>query len=976
MLRRWVARWWPGFLLLGLVVLFLGPLSLTNRILAGLDVFTYTYPYRQYAAEVLRQGGIPLWNPYLFMGVPFLANPQAGVLYPLNLLLTPLDAPEAVKATIVLHLVLASVFAYAWARVSFRFGRAAALVTGVTFGLGGFLGAQVEHVNQLSISAWLPLELLLVDLSLPGRWGDASERCSGGPWPARAALAAVLGISFLAGHTQAWYICAAAVGLYAILPGLWAGARSLKGRISGREAALATGKGLLLAAGAVLAGLGLAAAQLLPTLELARLSVRSEGLPYREAVSFSLRPGLLFHSLFPTYGEDLSHVFASPAWTEYVGYVGVLGWLLALVALVGSRRRPALITGLTFSALGLFLALGGYNPIYLLLYYVVPGFGSFRVPARWLVWFAVGMALLAGAGLEAVGPRLAGEVRGRLLALECVWRRARAWKWLVAGLLAAALALVLWLEDLPACQTWLGWGLAFALGAALLLLGQRRPGCLRWSKGIAVVLVTLELFAASRMLPYNWPTAREAFSSLRTAPAFLLTDQSLHRFLSLSDIRYDPGDLPETQQIFADQLPERAIYDYVVATKEKEILAPNLPLLFHVPSVDGYDGGVLPLRRYVSFQRLFLPEEMILPDGRLREQLRAVPSSRLLNLVGVKYVITDKVQDVWVDGFYYDLEHTARLSATTPEIAARPLPRFPTSALGLVSHLVGAAQVPDGTPVAEVIATDEGGREHRWTLRAGVDTAEGQGPAAHRPGRAVHAWRDNPEGQDYLVVLPLDEVGVLTSLRVRTLLGAAGEFHLRGVSLLNTPTKTSESLILSTAGHFRLAHSGDVKIYENLDYLPRAYLVHKTRVEPDDEKALSALEEAAFDPGREAILGGGRAISWPGVGADQVVMRRYAPEEVVLETSSKEPGYLVLADSWYPGWEATVDGQPARVERANMLFRAVYLPAGEHTVRMWYQPRTWAWGWKISALVALALGVAALGRRRRGGARRKREGGV
>ncbi|NIO71325.1 MAG: hypothetical protein GTN71_20395, partial [Anaerolineae bacterium] len=126
--------------------------------------------------------------------------------------------------------------------------------------------------------------------------------------------------------------------------------------------------------------------------------------------------------------------------------------------------------------------------------------------------------------------------------------------------------------------------------------------------------------------------------------------RSLYRFISMSGIVYDPGDLKEIQQIFEGQLPPQAIYDYVVAAKRKEILAPNLPLLYKIASVDGYDGGLLPLKRYITLLRLFLPEEDILPDGRLREQLKQVPEGRLLSLLNVKYVLTDKVFDVWIDG--------------------------------------------------------------------------------------------------------------------------------------------------------------------------------------------------------------------------------------------------------------------------------------------------------------------------------------
>jgi hypothetical protein len=126
----------------------------------------------------------------------------------------------------------------------------------------------------------------------------------------------------------------------------------------------------------------------------------------------------------------------------------------------------------------------------------------------------------------------------------------------------------------------------------------------------------------------------------------------------------------------------------------KEVLAYNLPLRYRHFSVDGYDGGLLPLADYVNLERLFLEEDEIWPDGRLRQQLGSVPPASLLSLLNVKYVMTDKVQDVWIEDAFYDLEHTVAVTHWT----LSDLP-FQTTHLGVVSHLQGAEGLRDGTPV-------------------------------------------------------------------------------------------------------------------------------------------------------------------------------------------------------------------------------------------------------------------------------------
>ena len=70
------------------------------------------------------------------------------------------------------------------------------------------------------------------------------------------------------------------------------------------------------------------------------------------------------------------------------------------------------------------------------------------------------------------------------------------------------------------------------------------------------------------------------------------------------NLLYDPGDLTDLQAMYGDDLPEEAVYDLIVATKMKEVLAYNLPLRYRLFSVDGYDGGLLPIKDYVTLERL------------------------------------------------------------------------------------------------------------------------------------------------------------------------------------------------------------------------------------------------------------------------------------------------------------------------------------------------------------------------------------
>jgi hypothetical protein len=435
-------------------------------VIAGGDLFLYFYPYWAEAARALQAGRLPLWNPYLFMGVPFLANSQAGVLYPLNWPFWLLFPPHrALHWSALLHLWLAGSGAYLYARASLRLGHLGAWTAGAALALGGYLGVQIEHINQLQALSWLPWALLLYDRTVEDSKTTKTQRhkasfighsvighsilsfvssCLRGKH--LYGLAVVIGLMLLAGHTQSAFIALVGLGVIAVLP----------------RADVPLGRRLGLLAGATALGVVLAAAQLLPTLELARHSVRSGGLPFNERVSFSLSPLYLARALLPTYGQAVA-----PEHLEYVATLGVTGLLLALHALrftFHSSRftfHSLRFTPLLLSLLGLFLSLGLYNPLYLLLARFVPGFAHFRAPARWLALWAVGAALLAGAGVEKIQDKSCAT---------CTWRR-------IYPAFLALFVLFLWgalggRTDRLTVALWLAAG---ALGGGLLALGRRFP---------------------------------------------------------------------------------------------------------------------------------------------------------------------------------------------------------------------------------------------------------------------------------------------------------------------------------------------------------------------------------------------------------------------------------------------------------------------------------------------------------------------
>lgn len=156
-------------------------------------------------------------------------------------------------------------------------------------------------------------------------------------------------------------------------------------------------------------------------------------------------------------------------------------------------------------------------------------------------------------------------------------------------------------------------------------------------------------------------------------------------------------------------------------------------------------------------------------------------------------------------------------------------------------------------------------------------------------------------------------------------------------------------------------------IYENKAVLPRAFVVHEIEVIPSGQAILERLVSDDFDPQQTLILeerpphpiAAKSGLTHDGSWA-QVIS--YLPNEVVVEARASPGGFLFLADAYYPGWKAYVDGEEEKVYAADYLFRAVFLPGGEHRIEFRYEPRSFEVGLAISSLTLLVLCVVALTR--------------
>lgn len=383
----------------------LAALTLAHPALAGRflvspvsDQYIAGFPFREFAAQSLRSGdGFPLWNPYLFGGMPYVAAMHGDIFYPTFLLRAVLPTDVAMTWGMILHLMLAGIAGYGFLR-TIGIGFHAALFGGVAYMMSGQIASLVSpgHDGKLFVSALLPVTLIVLT------WGIRDAR----RW-AWGLLALVVGLGVLSPHPQL-------LQYLLLTAGAWGLALSL-GAVAGGDA-LPTPTAVArlgFAFGAVLLGFAIGAIQYLPVREYVDWSPRVGGRDYDYATSFSMPIEELLNTYLPQFSGILDRYWGRNGIHLHSEYLGA--GVLALAVLGLGARHAADRRRLTWFWLGtlivsLLWALGGHTPFYQLVYAVVPGSKFFRAPSTIFFVTTFATAVLAAFGAERL---LAGAVTRR-----------------------------------------------------------------------------------------------------------------------------------------------------------------------------------------------------------------------------------------------------------------------------------------------------------------------------------------------------------------------------------------------------------------------------------------------------------------------------------------------------------------------------------------------------------------------------------
>ena len=625
------------------------------------DLLLENLVWKNYLVQSLRSGQVPLWNPYLFAGVPFLAAGQHSALFPTTLLFLLCPIEKAFGYVAYLNFALTGLFTYLYCgAIGLR--RPAQLVAAITFAFSGFAVVSVVFPMVGSAYLWLPLLLAIIEVCV-----QRAERDSGGnegpceSWHSlpllTAAGAVVVGLQFLAGHVEISYYVLLTAGAYAVI--------RLLGLAWGKRVSLrpvlttAVSIALMFALGSALAGV-----QLVPMYELVSRSFRQTSATYEQVISWAYPVRQVATFLIPDFFGNPSHhayrdIFdwqmhpvnsnsfgqsVDSTWwgiknyVEAGSYVGLLPLALAGLGLVARHNRYTL----TFAAgalLSLLFAFG--TPAYWLPYHLLPGFRQLHSPFRWVLVYTLSVSLLAGWGMQAImdwleRPKSQASTRGRsMLGVMSALGFVTSW----AGFVV--LGLILWQrervgrlsERLVLGSTSLN--AVFQSGYAFLSYEFWNFLAFFAMLCLAAAVLGLGWWLFSHPASWSTPKRQAVFATL--ALATIVADLFYFGigFNSVTSARLLQNVPP--QVAFLQSVPQ----PYRITTLGRDKLFwPNLPMLFGISDIRGYDS-IIP-QQYVTYMQA-IEKQGLLEHNRISPLLQeASLDSPLLDMLDVDYVLTDQ----------------------------------------------------------------------------------------------------------------------------------------------------------------------------------------------------------------------------------------------------------------------------------------------------------------------------------------------
>jgi hypothetical protein len=873
-----------------------------------------------------------LWTDLLFGGYPIAADPQNMTWYPLAMLLRLI--PHSWNAFVLLGYVLAASFAYCygWITTGSRFAAAGA---GLVYGLCGYMIGHYGHITMVHAAAWIPLIFVALE--------KLRQRSTRGWWVIGWVSVACC---FLGGHPQ--------------IPSYGLGLAVIYALIMGWQAPIGRWAYYRLSASILAIGLGLCALQLLPTLELSRLSVRS-AMDFASFSSFSLPRWQAIQMVFPYLFGGANHLYGKPYWggmslVEAGGYVGLMPLGLAVIALRADRPQRLVWFWAIVGVVAFLLMMGGDTPLGHLLFRV-PVYQKFRAQGRHAIEVGLAASALTAFGIASIQRGLLSARSLQRIMLGLLGVLCLSWLGLcsqqgfyqtMAQQAGVTLELRPWLN--PAI------GVPFltcGIGTLTLLIWQRRHRA-QWGMALVGAALVWDLISFAGFHWHSPTTVKASYVQANPAAQFL-------------------------QPLLAAQ-HQRLITTQGSIRTERDRLSSNLTRLWQLPNASGYTP--LMMSRVSELLQLNSGGAAInTPTLRNRSwDLMAVryalvlPTFTLPTMKGLTWGQLDLGLMAGTGTCSFDSQPSIRLSLAPTDL--------PVSQLGIVSSLGCAVTIPNNQVVAEIKAIATDGSLVTGQMRAGRDTAEWaydcpdvkpvmqhQRPPLFRQVPVERQGRDRCPANAYTSQISLDQTKQITHLEIqprpnlRLGINHLVLMHPGNQSSQVSPFELRPDVSGDTTRWQAIQRDQNTTLYENKLAMPRAWLVSEL-VQAEPAVILQSIQKGqlpdgkAFDPNRVAFVENAVSQKLADLQSTDIAkVVTIADTQVKIQTQTTTEAFLILSDVNYPGWQVTIDGKPATLLPVNYLQRGVRVPAGTHLVQFAFRPMSFRIGAGITVGTLFLAGL-------------------
>lgn len=860
-----------------------------------------------------------------------MADPSSNYFYPFSILLRHLPINHYFSVLLAIHLFLAGLFVYLYCR-TIRLDKFASTLAGVVYMFGTFFISKVYagHWTAIESLVWLPAILACYEMSHISRH-----------WSLWIILGSIcMALLWLSGHPQ-FILYSLYFSLFYYIYKVYQEKKFIKSSIKFL-------KPLLSFPVIILLGTGLAAMQLIPTLELVHNTSRSAGVvSYNQYLEFasqnSFPPMHLITFLYPQFfgfPSDPNYV-SEPYFWEASPYLSVIALIFVFLAILKSWRKSYLVSFYILTIIiTLMISFGNYYGLGFIFYNFLPGFKLFRIPAKILFLTTFGLSVLAGTGISYFDREPDRNIK---LILYPLFRFTMMILFISVGfaIFDRVLSRAMF-QNIPLDQIK---GVKFTNQIFLLLFGLFLFLFIVYKRSHSqITYKSFALFSMGLILLQLWTY-----------------NQKMVNKEYLDDKYFNSSDVTSflKSQTGLFRIAEMGSYHLL-----------DQSVLHGIQDVNGYNPIILSNYKNFSYDKS--------NSSTWPERTPSNPEMHVfLDYLNVKYYVTDTpfTANVNLDGYIpnypeevtynhqnYDLQLDDVLFSAN-DTAVFPL--FSPSSfnkLELMSQLNFAQDIPNGALIANIKVVDIDSNTTEFHVRAGIETAESaydeitasKYPVPHdKPETCINIAKRSV----YYSAFKFNHATRLKSVIVEDIYpNPKIKFLILEIHVMDDK---GDYLAVNSLNLKRVYNDGINKVYENMSCLPRAYFVNHVIPCNSANTARELIFAEKSDPRTTAFAESLEQYSFPTLSNEEInqssiVIRKYEPDELNISTSCPKSGFMVLSEMYYPGWKAFIDGKRTSIYKTNYTFRGIIIPSGKHLIKFVFEPQSLEWGKWISIICILS----------------------